>query len=289
MGVRLHGAHLATLLCLRAADSLAREPVTWGKRVSDGWVTEVGTRAGCASRRGKVERAYKDMDRWEDGAAGATTAEQINQLNATASETKAGATGAAGSEPIASSDGWTMEIEETPGMSPALRAAIIAGSATLGALAVAGGITWFVLQRRRMSASARMEAAIAASRLLRMTPSIARPDMLEATEAGSNVSEHVQITATEAARLARALGRAASLSGGAARDYATDRVSAAQDALISAYAAARDRADGALQGASGAWQNVAQNVPATSVFQPQWLVRAFNAGRYAGRIEQRMK
>ena len=236
------------------------------------------------------------MDRWEDGVAGATTTDQLDQLDTPmgTGETATGAipggaAGVSGTEPVASSDGWTVEIEERPGISPALRAAVIAGSATVAALALAGGITWYVLQRRRMSAAAKLEAAIAASRLLRMTPSVARSDMMEATEAGSNVSEHAQITAAEAARMARALGRAANLSGSAAREYAAARVSAAQDALTGAYTAARQGASGALQGASDAWQNVAQNVPASSAFQPQWLIRAFNAGRYAGRMEQRMK
>lgn len=228
------------------------------------------------------------MDRWEDSATGAMATDEARPAFGQGVTTSgdipgafpgeaASAAGATASD-ANGTDGWTIEVDEERGPSRAMRAALIAGSASLAALALAGGVTWLVLNRRQVSAARKMQDALAASRLLRLTPSIARPDMMEATEAGANASQHAQITATEAARMARAIGRAASLSGGFARDYATLRVAAAQDALTGAYSTARD-------GASGAWQSVSSS----SQFQPQWLIRAFNAGRYAGRMEQRLK
>ena len=227
------------------------------------------------------------MDRWEDGAMGAMATDEARPTNGqgvtntsgiagTMTDDVASAAGVTTGE--APADGWTIEVDEMRGPSRAMRVALIAGSASLAALALAGGVTWLVINRRQALSARKMQEALAASRLLRLTPSIARPDMMEATEAGLNVSQHAQITAAEAARMARALRRAASLSGGVARDYAAERVSAAQGALTGAYSAARD-------GATGAWQTVSTS----SQFQPQWLIRAFNAGRYAGRMEQRLK
>lgn len=229
------------------------------------------------------------MDRWEDSATGAMATDEArpvfgqgvtsnSDIPGAMPGEAASAAGATAGEPSAQSDGWTIEVDEMRGPSRAMRVALIAGSASLATLALAGGVTWLVINRRRALSARKLQEALAASRLLRLTPSIARPDVMEATEAGSNASQHAQITATEAARMARALGRAASLSGGVARDYATERVASAQDALTSAYSAARE-------GASGAWQSVSSS----SQFQPQWLIRAFNAGRYAGRMEQRLK
>ena len=229
------------------------------------------------------------MDRWEDSATGAMATDEARPAFGQGVTTNsdipgafpgeaASAAGATASDANAQSDGWTIEVDEMRGPSRAMRAALIAGSASLAALALAGGVTWLIINRRQALNARKMQEALAASRLLRLTPSIARPDMMEATEAGANVSQHAQITAAEAARMARALGRAARRSGGVARDYASERVAAAQDALTGAYSAARD-------GASGAWQSVSSS----SQFQPQWLIRAFNAGRYAGRMEQRMK
>lgn len=228
------------------------------------------------------------MDKWENGATGATRMNDIASGAAGAATGEmSGATGASATIPQTSE--WSVEVDESGDLSRTRRLAVIAGSVSLATLALAGGVTWFVLARRQVSAKRRLEAAVAASRLLRMTPSVARPDMLEATEAVGSATQHAQLTAAEAARMARALARAANLSGNAARDYAAGRVSLAEDALLNAYLAARE-------GATEAWEGVTEGITRgvarsskVAQFQPQWLMRAFNAGRYAGRIEQRMK
>lgn len=213
------------------------------------------------------------MDRWQDNAMGATATDEANYANSTSEP-------GAGSMP-GEAEKMTEEslmMEEPWYTTRAARIGFIAGAATLAAVGIAGGITAMVMRQRELSAARAMEQAIAASRVLRLTPAVARPDMLEATLAGTAASQHAQSAASEALRMARALGRAASTTTTAARDYAQDRTSAAQGAINSAYSVARG-------GASGAWQNFAK----TTRPAPRWVVRIFNAGRYAGRMEQRLK
>jgi hypothetical protein len=221
------------------------------------------------------------MDRWEDRAAGAAAMDEASYVNTVTQATGSvspSPTGEETSESGMSGVAEQAEMEEEWYSARAVRVAVIAGAASLTALALAGGITALIMRRRRANAAREMERIIAASRLLRFTPAVARPDMLEATHAGSSATQHVQQSALETARMARALGRAASISSTAARDFAAERAAAAQDAILGAYNSARG-------GATGAWQTFAQSAPPT----PRWVIRAFNAGRYTGRMEQRLK
>jgi hypothetical protein len=210
------------------------------------------------------------MERREDSATGAMAMDESGVGSAATSAPGAGT----GAEAPGMSE-WTLEVEETAAPSRTQRIALIAGAGALGGLAIAGGVTWLILQRRRMMTARAMERALAASRLLRMTPAIARPYMLEATQAGASATQLAQQSAAETARMARALRMAAGASANAARDYATERTATAQEAV-----------GGAFGGASDAWRTITSR---TGANRAQWLVRAFRAGRYAGRVEQRLK
>ncbi len=222
------------------------------------------------------------MDRWEDSAKGAMAMDEARP----ASAASATAPGVSGPTPSAATGATTPpvsewneeEIVETQEAPSALRIAVLAGAASLTALAIAGGVTWLIIRRRRINAAREIERAIAASRLLRMTPAVARPSMLEATQAGVSARELARQSAEETAHMARALREAAGISASTARDYAAERAAAAQETISEALDTARG-------GATSAWQTVTQSAP----FQSRWLARAFNAGRYAGRMEQRLK
>jgi hypothetical protein len=220
------------------------------------------------------------MDRWEDSATSALTSEDARAA-AAANGVAPGAAdvrSAGDGDSPARENGWTVEVDEMRGPARAMRAALVVGSASVAALAIAGGVTWFIVRQRRLGAARDMERAIAASRLLRLTPAAARPHVMEATKAVGSATQYAQQTAAETARMARALRRAAGLSASSARDYATERAALAQDTLSGALDTARG-------GASSAWSTVSQAAP----FQRPWLMRVFNAGRYAGRMEQRLK
>lgn len=212
------------------------------------------------------------MERGEDSATGAMAMEESGVGSAPGAEASAPGVGT-GAAPGVSE--WTLEVEETPAPSRTQRIALIAGAGALGGLAIAGGVTWFIIQQRRMMTARAMERALAASRLLRMTPANARSYVLEATQAGASATQLAQQSAAETARMARALRMAAGASANAARDYATERTATAQEAV-----------SGAFGGASDAWRTFASR---TGANRAQWLVRAFRVGRYAGRVEQRFK
>lgn len=229
------------------------------------------------------------MDRWEDSATGAMAMDEARKTSA-ASATAPSASGAAPSATASATTPaareWNEEeMEQAQEPSRALRVALIAGAASLTALAIAGGVTWLIIQRRRTSAARELERAIAASRLLRMTPAVARPQMLEATQAGASARELARQTAAETAHMARALREAAALSTSTARDYAAERAANAQETISGAL----DTISEALDTARGSASTALQAVSKTSPFQAQWLARAFNAGRYAGRMEQRLR
>ncbi len=256
-------------------------------------------RAAADERRAKRDqRTHLDererlqhMDRWEDSAMGAMAKDESRAASATApgasgvapgAETSAtgatGATGAAAGESTPRVTEWTVEVDETQAPPRALQIALVVGAAALSGLAIAGGITWLVIQRRRLNAAREMERAIAASRILRLTPTPARPYMREASQAREAAMQYAQQSAAETARMARALRQAAGLSAGTARDYASERAALAQEI----FGGALDTTRG---GATGAWRTVSRLAPE----QTQRLARAFNAGRSTGRIEQRAK
>ncbi|HEU0025969.1 MAG TPA: hypothetical protein VFQ25_02545 [Ktedonobacterales bacterium] len=218
------------------------------------------------------------MERREDSATGAMAMDESGVGSATTPGAEASAPGAGTGAAAPGVSEWTLDVEETQAPSRTQRIALIASAGALGGLAIAGGVTWLIIQRRRMMAARAMERALAASRLLRMTPANARPYMLEATQAGASATQLAQQSAAETARMARALRMAAGASAGAARDYATERTATAQEAIGGALDTAR--------GASGAWRTL---ISRTTPSGTQWLTRAFRAGRYAGRIEQRFK
>lgn len=218
------------------------------------------------------------MERREDSATGAMAMDESRMGSATAPGAEASATGARAGEAAPNVSEWTVEVEETQEPSRAQRIALIAGAATLGALAIAGGVTWLIIQRRRVSVAREMERAIAASRLLRMTPAAARPYMLEAARARGAATQLAQQSAAETARMARALRQAAGASANIARDYATERSTTAQEAV-----------SGALETALGGANTALRTISRSSPGRAQWLARAFTAGRYAGRLEQRLR
>lgn len=227
------------------------------------------------------------MDQWKESATGALTNDDTYTsaaANGVPTGAQAGAATATTGANAGYSDaperaaGWTVEVDETREPGRVLRTALVVGAGSLAALAIAGGLTWLIIRRRRIGAAREMREAIAASRLLRMTPAVAREDVLEATKAGKAATQYAQQTAAETAHMARALRRAASLSASTARDFATERAALAQDTVSDALDTARD-------GASTAWRAVSQSTP----LQNPWLIRVFNAGRYAGRMEQRLK
>jgi hypothetical protein len=216
------------------------------------------------------------MERREDSAMGAMAMDESRAASGATPGAEASMSGAAAGESAAPVNEWTVEEEET--QTRTARIALIAGAAALSGLALAGGVTWLIIQRRRINMAREMERAIAASRLLRMTPAPARPYMLEAAQARSSAMNLAQQSAAETARMARALRQAANISASTAREYATERATTAQETLGGAL-------NTALGGASGAWRTVARTGPG----QTRWLARAFRVGRYAGRIEQRLK
>lgn len=216
------------------------------------------------------------MDKWEDSATGATAMNEARSVNAATPGAEDSATAAESGETAPRVSEWSVEVEETQAAPPTARIAAIAGAA-LGGLAIAGGVTWLIIQRRRINAAREMERALAASRLLRMTPIAARPHMLEAFRARESAMQLAQQSAAETARMSRALRQAASVSASNARDVATERAANAQETITGALNTAR--------GATGAWRIVAQTAPGGF----RWLGRAFTLGRYAGRVEQRLK
>lgn len=227
------------------------------------------------------------MDKWEDSAmsamTGANATAGANGVMPGAQPGVATAPGGATAQTAGSASArergteWAVEADETRALSRATQAAIVVGAASVTALAIAGGVTWFIIRRRRMSVAREIAEAVAASRLLRMTPSVARPDVLEATKAVGSATQHVQMTAAETARMARALRHAAELSAASARDFAAERAAIAQETLSEAL-------DTARSGATDAWRTVAQAAP----FQNPSLLRAFNAGRLVERMRSRI-
>ncbi len=220
----------------------------------------------------------RHMDKWEESATGATAMNEARPASAATPGAEASATGAAAGETAAPVSEWSVEVEESQAPPRAARIALIAGAAALSGLAIAGGVTWLVIQRRRINAAREMERALAASRLLRFTPATARPHMLEALRAREAATQLAQQSAAETAHMARALRQAAGVSASTARELATERATNAQEAISGALNTARG-------GATGAWRTVSQSAPGRA----QWLTRAFNVGRYAGRMEQRLK
>lgn len=227
------------------------------------------------------------MDKWEDSAMSAMTGDATtagaNGVMPGAQSGVATSAGGAASRAAGSANTsergseWAVEIDETRALSRATQAALVVGAASVTALAIAGGVTWFIIQRRRMSAAREIAEAVAASRLLRLTPAVARPDVLEATKAVGSATQHAQMTAAETARMARALRHAAELSAASARDFAAERAAVAQETLSEALDTARG-------GATDAWRTVAQAAP----FQNPSLLRAFNAGRLVERMRSRI-
>ena len=173
---------------------------------------------------------------------------------------------------------WTVEIDET--QTPATRAASRAGRGSRRAQR-AGDRGRSHLAHHPAAADERGARDGARHRRQPLVADDApqRTTAPDGGHPGGRLSDPARATiGVETAHMARALRRAAGVSASTARDYATERAALAQEALSGALDTTRG-------GATGAWRTVSRIAPG----QTQWLTRAFNAGRYAGRIEQRLK